>query len=161
MNELIKATFGNKIRVRSCGICVKNNAVLLVRHHGLGKKNILWIPPGGGINVGESAKEALKREFLEETGLIIEVGDFLFVNEFLQTPLHAIELFFSVKIIGGTISSGKDPELPKDHQIIKEVKFVTFEEIEIMDNAELHNVLHEVSNEDSLLNMRGHFKYFR
>jgi hypothetical protein len=39
----------------------------------------------------------LKREFLEETQTDITIGEMLFVNEFLEPPLHAIELFLRLK----------------------------------------------------------------
>ena len=37
--------------------------------------------PGGKIEDGESLESALVREFMEETGLDIEVGDFISSNE--------------------------------------------------------------------------------
>ena len=86
--------FGERIRVRACGICIEASKILMVKHLIVGKQDYLWAPPGGGMKFGESARECLKREFMEETGLDIRVGDFLFVNEFKDPPLHAIELFF-------------------------------------------------------------------
>jgi 8-oxo-dGTP diphosphatase len=35
---------------------------------------ILWAPPGGRVEPGESLAEALKREFIEETTLAVAVG---------------------------------------------------------------------------------------
>src|SRR5205814_2113551 len=86
--------FGNKLRVRVCGICIKDQTILLIKHKYLGPKNELWAPPGGGLNFGENARTSLEREFKEETGLNVRVEDFLFIHEFLNPPLHAIELFF-------------------------------------------------------------------
>lgn len=159
MEETIKNIYGHKVRVRACGICVKNDSLLLVNHSGLNNNRPLWIPPGGGIKPGESATQALEREFLEETGLNIEVHNFLFLNEFIKEPLHAIELFFRVSILNGRLITGIDPETDTHHQIIKEVRFVTFSELGIMDNETLHNALHAVNSQESLLNMSGYFKF--
>jgi len=68
----------------------------MASHHSLGESGILWAPPGGGMDFGQSVEENLTREFREETGLKVEVKRFLFINEFLAVPLHAVELFFEV-----------------------------------------------------------------
>lgn len=116
--------YGNRIRVRVCGVCIKNEQVLLVCHRPiLGDKNY-WCPPGGGVDEGETAEEALRREFLEETGLIVEVGRLLLTKEFVQAPLHAIELYFSVKILEGDLIKGYDPEMNASEQLIKEVSWL-------------------------------------
>jgi 8-oxo-dGTP diphosphatase len=86
-----------------------------------------WSPPGGGLEFGETIEECLKREFLEETNCEISVGKFLIVNEFIGLPLHAIELFYEVKIINGTPTKGTDPEM--ELQIIKDLDWIAFEEI--------------------------------
>ena len=40
--------------------------------------------PGGGLEFGEGIAEALKREFREELGIEVIVGDLYYVNDFLQ-----------------------------------------------------------------------------
>lgn len=159
MREIIKNHYGGKTRVRVCGICIKDNALLLIHHKGLGSQGHLWVPPGGGLNYLEDAHEGLKREFKEETNLDIAVGKFLFVNEVLNEPLHAVELFFEVHITGGQLITGQDPEHENGDQIITEAKFVTFNEIALMNNELLHNVLHNIKDLPSILNMAGYFKF--
>lgn len=148
-NQIVK-TFGNKIRVRVCGILVNNDGILLAKHHGIGEDGVLWSPPGGGVDFGSSLKENLIREFLEETGLVITVKKFLGVSEYLAPPLHAVELFFWVNREGGKLASGYDPELPPEKQIIKEVRFVTFEELLIIPNKQKHQFLHNVDKASDL-----------
>ena len=143
MEELkseIAAAFGNKLRIRVSGICIQKDSILLIKHLSIGKKEFLWAPPGGGMNFGESARDCLKREYLEETGLSISVEKLILVNEFFESPLHAIELFFNVKIEDGDLTRGFDPELSVKHQIISEVKFVTFSEIQNMDPETIHGL---------------------
>ena len=137
--EITKA-FGNKLRIRVSGICIKENSILLIKHLSIGKKGILWAPPGGGVNFGESITDTLKREFLEETGLTVKVGNLVAVNEFLETPLHAIEIFFLVEIAEGKLALGIDPELAPTHQIISELCFVSFNEISKMDPEITHSM---------------------
>jgi 8-oxo-dGTP diphosphatase len=54
--------------------------------------------PGGGLEFGEGFREALKREFLEELNLEIEVGDVFYFNEFHQPsafdPRHQVHSFY-------------------------------------------------------------------
>jgi 8-oxo-dGTP diphosphatase len=127
MNQKIINQYGNQLRIRVCGICIEDHKILLINHSGMNESNEFWSAPGGGLQFGETIEECLKREFLEETTTTILVGRFLKVNEFLNPPLHAIELFYEVKIESGEVKKGYDPEM--DEQIIKEIKWLTFEEV--------------------------------
>ncbi|MDN5201399.1 NUDIX hydrolase [Fulvivirgaceae bacterium BMA10] len=151
--------FGHQARCRVCGLYVEKNKILMIKHRGLGEKGYLWSPPGGGVIYGSSLKENLKREFLEETGLEIKVQKFLFVHEFLNNPLHAIELFFEVEKIGGEIGIGSDPEMDQKNQIIEEVKMLSFEELKLENKLNLHNILWDCQSINDLLKMRGYFNY--
>ncbi|WP_018344848.1 NUDIX domain-containing protein [Cytophaga aurantiaca] len=155
-NEIIHS-FGNKLRIRACGICMEDNKILLVKHHSLGKGGILWAPPGGGMVFGETTVEALKREFIEETGLTISVEKFLCVNEYLAAPLHAIELFFLVKKTDGTLKTGVDPELHKDRQIITQVEWLSFDELNQLPAEAVHSLLHGIKTPADLLHRTGYF----
>lgn len=66
--------------------------------------------PGGSLKEGETLSEAIKREFLEETGLEIEIEENIGVidfklpwlwNEF--TDVHHIAVYYLVKKVGGKI----------------------------------------------------------
>ena len=154
---MIVAKYGNQIRVRVCGIWVEGDEILLVKHAHLDKKNALWLPPGGGIEFGENTKEALKREFKEETGVDIKVHDFLFTYEFVQPPFHAIELFFKVTGDRTQISTGHDPEFLNDHQSIQHVGFVSFERIKKEIPDSLHGVLQRIDSLDEIFKQKGYF----
>lgn len=159
LENKIKSIYGEKLRVRVCGICIKDDQLLLVRHKGLSASGTLWAPPGGGMEYGEDAKTALRREFLEETGLDIEVGEFLFVHEYLDKPLHGIELFFEVKNVAGTLKSGSDPEMGDNFQIITQTSFMPLEEIKKIPEPSLHYVIQNITSFESLLKLRGYFKF--
>jgi 8-oxo-dGTP diphosphatase len=127
MNQEIINQYGNHLRVRICGICVQKGKILLINHSGMNESSEFWSPPGGGLQFGETIEDCLKREFLEETNTIISIGKFLAVNEFIKSPLHAIELFYEVKIESGEVKKGFDPEMKE--QIIKDIQWLSFEEI--------------------------------
>ncbi len=139
MQDIIQATFGGKVRVRVCGILIKEGAVLLLKHHGVGEKGYLWAPPGGGVEFNETIEQTLKREFKEECGIEIKVQDFLFINEFIENPLHAIELFYRVEQVGGIINVGNDPETEGNSFL--EYQFLSQLELTRMNNNIIHSVL--------------------
>jgi 8-oxo-dGTP diphosphatase len=156
-DDQITKTFGNKVRVRVSGLLIKENKILLVKHKSLGKKGIFWAPPGGGLNFGESAEESLKREFIEETGMKIEVKNFLFVYEFLKRPLHAIELFFLVEHKSGKLKKGKDPELSHKDQIIIDIGFFSITEIKKMEAEVCHGLFGQVNKMEELKKLKGFY----
>lgn len=47
------------------------------------KTGIFYILPGGGQRHGETLREGLKRECLEEIGTEVEVGELLYVREYI------------------------------------------------------------------------------
>src|SRR3954468_14098393 len=109
MNAEVARIYGNKVRVRACGLCWKDDRLLMINHKSITPTNF-WAPPGGGVEFGQSLEETLKKEFLEETGLHIMPGKFLFGCEYILNPIHSVELFYEVMIHGGTLKTGYDPE---------------------------------------------------
>ena len=87
-----------QIRIRVAGILVKDGQVLLVRHEKQGRT--YWLLPGGGVEFGETAGEALVREFQEEVGLYIEVGKLVFVQDSIPPDHHrqVLNLYFLVSL---------------------------------------------------------------
>jgi 8-oxo-dGTP diphosphatase len=152
MNADLAQSYRNKTRVRVVGILIESNKLLLVNHRGLTSNHIFWNPPGGAVLVGESSASALAREFLEETGLIVQIERFLFVNEVITNNLHAIELFFQVSRTSGSLITGTDPEHGSKNQLIQNVAFLSSEEIKNLPNEAKHNALHNLQRIDNLLN---------
>ena len=62
-------------RVAAYALAVADGRILLVRNSARGPYPGGWSLPGGGIDHGESPRDALVREVAEETGLACEVGD--------------------------------------------------------------------------------------
>jgi ADP-ribose pyrophosphatase YjhB (NUDIX family) len=60
--------------------------------------------PGGGLEFGEGTRDCLKREFMEEMNLAVEVGDHLYTTDFFQmsvfNPEHQIiSIYYWVKAL--------------------------------------------------------------
>jgi len=156
--ESINQKFGGKVRVRVGGILIENQKILLLKHEGVGKKEFLWSPPGGGLEFGDDAKSNLEREFLEETGLKIKVHELLFMNEFMNDKIHAVELFFKVEKTGGILKLGNDPEMG-EHQILSELAFFDEKKLINTENDYLHNMFIGINKPQEVLNLKGYFKF--
>lgn len=130
--------------------------MLMVRHRGVGPTDTFWSPPGGGVQFGETVPNALIREFAEETGLTVEIGDLLFVNEFVQPPLHAVELFFAVRVTSGTLQRGVDPEMSSHRQIIDDVRLMDFAEIKRCLPNEIHALFRHCTTLNDVFQLRGY-----
>lgn len=147
--------YGNRLRVRVCGLCRRADTLLLINHQFV-RQGPFWAPPGGGIEFGEPAAEALAREFGEETRVRVQVGQFLFACELIKPPLHAIELFFEVFWLEGEAQPGADPETP-GLQVIRHVQWLPFEEIGKMPPEQMHGVFRLCPEPAQILALRGYF----
>lgn len=92
---------------RVAGICVYNGKVLLQTTTGEDRS---FAFPGGHVEFGETHAETLIREFREEIGADIRVGDLKWVAEVFfpwrNKPCHQICLYHLVEIL--------NPEIPKE-----------------------------------------------
>jgi len=159
IHESIEKEYGNRLRLRVAGICIEKEEILLVDHSGLNQENQFWAPPGGGVTYGETIEECLIREIKEETDLNVQVGEFLCVSEYLNPPLHAVELFFEVTRIDGAIEIGSDPEVLPEDQIIKSVEFLNFSKLSEIQESNKHSLLKDVLNSRDLKRKIGYFKF--
>lgn len=158
LNRAVNQTFGDRLRVRVCGILIEKERLLMIKHLGVGNSDVFWAPPGGGMEYGEDANTTLIREFKEETGLDIAVKSFLFVNEYLNKPLHGVELFFEVIKTGGILVKGGDPEMPAEQQIIDEVSWLSLDDLHQMPNKYYHNGIWDIQHFNELKQNRGYIK---
>ena len=60
--------------------------------------------PGGGLEFGEGTRECLRREFLEEMDLKVEVGDHIYTTDFFQLSAfqpdqQIISVYYYVKAL--------------------------------------------------------------
>jgi 8-oxo-dGTP diphosphatase len=89
-------------------IAVRDGALLLIRR-GHAPSRGRWSLPGGRVEPGETAHEALVREMAEETGLIVEVGEL--VGEVVRPGPKGVTYRiqdFRVTLVGGDAVAGDD-----------------------------------------------------
>lgn len=83
--------------------------ILLARRAGDPGKG-LWDLPGGFMDEGEEPLETLRRELREETGLEIEVGDFLggIPDTYGDDGIHTVNLYWAATVAGGEARPADD-----------------------------------------------------
>ena len=152
-SDSLLAPYAGLVRVRVGGILVRNGALLLAAHRGLlPKEATFWSPPGGGWAFGESLKEALQREFREETGLAVRVGRQLHLHEFRRDELQALEIFFEVTAEDPDAIPrlGHDPEHAADAQLLAELAWRTPRQLLALPLAQVHPVLRGLLSTDDI-----------
>ncbi len=93
-------------RVR--GIIIEAGKIVLIERKS--KDRTYYIFPGGGVEKGETTKEALAREMKEELGIDISIGDF-FDEYRYRTPEGDIRhSFYLCEEAGGVFGTGDGPE---------------------------------------------------
>ncbi len=73
--------FDGKIAQKA--IIVKGNKVLLLRDPRM--EQVIWEIPGGRMNIDEEPREAVAREIREELGVAINVGEVVYMEQFIQS----------------------------------------------------------------------------
>lgn len=117
-------------------IIVDEAGRILATKRGYGDMKGGWEFPGGKIEPGETAQQALKREIDEELNVTIEVGNKLCSVQWNYTKFHLTMHCFWCKVTEGTIllleheaARWLDKEdlwsvdwLPADTEVVKHIK---------------------------------------
>ena len=113
-------------RIRVAAVIVKDEALLLVRH--VKGERTYWLLPGGGVEHGESAGDALVREMKEETNLDVVVRDLVMANDSIPPDAHrhVVNLYFTADVVGGDLAMGDEANLA-------ELRYVPFEALADLD----------------------------
>lgn len=86
----MNATHVSKFRIAIYGVLVEDRKVLLTDTRV--PSGVITNFPGGGLELGEAPCEALAREFKEETGIDVRIGELLFCSQlFQQNPEYPSE----------------------------------------------------------------------
>ncbi len=109
----------DRIRNSAKAIIIHDGRILLICNRD--RDGDYYILPGGGQNHGESLREALRRELMEEIGASVQIGDLKLVRDYIGTnhefaaydgEAHQVELMFECQVDPSyTPASGKTPDV--------------------------------------------------
>jgi len=88
-------------------VIVENGKILLVKRSRPPEPGF-WVVPSGRVEWGETRHDAVRRETLEETGLIVSVGDVAWVGEVIEGGHHFSIVDFFATVTGGRLRAGSD-----------------------------------------------------
>ncbi len=118
----------------------------------------IWLLPGGAIEHDENSAQAGVREVLEETGMLVEILDLLWhVEEVSDKRGQRFVNYFAAKLISGDLALGEDPEFSRDEQVLRQVRFVSREEMQKLPNVhppflkdEIWDILKEYNEKNTI-----------
>ena len=106
------------IRNSAKAIIVRDEKLLAIKMQGKGG-GIFYILPGGGQEHSENLHQTLERECLEEIGAKVDVGELIFIREYIgenhefaavHAGAHAIDFIFLCKVHQETFENGSNPD---------------------------------------------------
>jgi ADP-ribose pyrophosphatase YjhB (NUDIX family) len=85
--------------------------ILLVRRAPGATRAGRWSIPAGFVDYGEEVRDAAQRELEEETGLIAEIGDVVWVASNFHDPSKlTVGIWFAAAVTGGILQAGDDAD---------------------------------------------------
>ncbi len=106
-------TYPDSPQVAVGAVVFNQNRILLVQRGKAPARN-QWAIPGGSIQLGETLQQAAEREIFEETGVIIQAGDPIFMFDLIQKdPIGEIQFHYIIIDLiahyrGGDLVAGDD-----------------------------------------------------
>lgn len=124
--------------IAAVGVLIQDKDKVLLIKRGTEPGEGLWSIPGGMIELGETAREAGKREVEEEVGLkvtldrVIDVFDRIFLDKNGLIESHYVIMDFLGHPVGGVVKTTKEAKSYKWIKIDEADSFPTSEDIKRM-----------------------------
>ncbi len=135
----------NTPRINVAGVILRNNKLLLAEYNDA--SGIHYNFPGGGVHLGETLHDAVKREVWEETGARVTVGKLMAVWEYIPPEddpygnVHKIGHLFNCELVAD--SEPNMPEQPDPSQV--GIRWVSLEKLDTIQlYPELGQDLHRI-----------------
>lgn len=109
--------------LRVYGILINNERQVLVSDEYI-RGSYFTKFPGGGLEFGEGTRDCLKREFMEEMNLAVEIGDHIYTTDFFQlsafNPGHQIiSIYYFARALEVIKAPLRDKPFAFDEQQLK------------------------------------------
>ncbi len=125
-------SINNKYTIRVYGLLINENQEILLTDEIFQGMEITKFP-GGGMEKGEGTIDTLKREFMEETGIEIEVKQHFYTTDFYQAALQnpdiqLISIYYFVEPISSIAKKNLEKFIENSGKLSNGIKF-KFEKI--------------------------------
>lgn len=116
-------------RISAGGFVIHHDKILLVRYpHADGS---FLVAPGGGLNDGETLRDAVKREVFEETGIRVEPQVPVMIENARSSRFQMLKIWYRCRYIEGVITATAESQLEgilsadwyTDEQLVSETVF--------------------------------------
>ena len=113
-----------RFMVRVSGVLIENDSLLIIKQNILGRT---WYLPGGKLEIGESLRDGIAREYHEETGLVVQPTKLVCISDtFLENP-SVLHILFVVKRETGKLQIQKTH---LDNNPIHDIAFVKVDDLQ-------------------------------